>query len=112
MIELNSNIITIETTFTKGLPFLTIVGLATNSIQESKERVKSSLSCIDFKLPSLKVTINLSPSDISKDGTHFDLAIALLIYMYSEDHDINMSDFYTFNPSVYPIRIVFICFTK
>jgi magnesium chelatase family protein len=90
--------VNVEINYLKGLPTFQIVGLPNSSIQESKERVKSSLSCIDFKFPSLKVTINLSPSDISKDGTHFDLSIALLIFMYNEnsDYDISMEDFYIF----------------
>ena len=74
-----AKVIEVEATFTKGLPGFTVVGLASSDIQESKERVKSALLTNDFVFPPLKITINLSPSDIRKSGTHFDLPIALLI---------------------------------
>jgi len=84
----------VEATFTKGLPSFSIVGLASSSIQESKDRVKSALLTNDFKFPPKKITINLSPSDINKNGTHFDLSIALLIALY--DTKTNFDDFYIF----------------
>ena len=76
----NAQIIIVEATFTKALPSFAVVGLAGSDIQESKERVKSALLTNSFVFPPLKITINLSPSDIpNKRGTHFDLSIALLI---------------------------------
>jgi magnesium chelatase family protein len=75
----------VETTFTKGLPAFSIVGLASSAIQEAKERVKSALLMNDFKFPPLRITVNLSPSDINKNGTHFDLPIALSIALQDED---------------------------
>jgi magnesium chelatase family protein len=84
----------VEATFTKGLPSFSIVGLANNSIQESKDRVKSALLVNQFKFPPLKITINLSPSDISKSGSHFDLSIALQIALH--DKNIDFEDFYIF----------------
>ncbi|MDD5406284.1 MAG: YifB family Mg chelatase-like AAA ATPase [Sulfurovaceae bacterium] len=75
----NAKIIEVEATFTKGLPGFAVVGLASNDIQEAKERVKSALLTNNFTFPPLKITINLSPSDIKKSGTHFDLSLALLI---------------------------------
>jgi magnesium chelatase family protein len=76
---LNAKLIEVEATFTKGLPGFAVVGLASSDIQEAKERVKSALLINGFKFPPLKITINLSPSDIKKNGTHFDLSMALLI---------------------------------
>jgi len=75
----NAKVIDIEATFTKGLPGFAVVGLASSDIQEAKERTKSALLTNDFVFPPLKITVNLSPSDIKKSGTHMDLAIALLI---------------------------------
>jgi len=75
----------VEVSFVRSLPSFSIVGLAQTSIQESKERIKSALSSIDFKFPPQKLVVNLSPSDIKKQGTHFDLPIALLIALYKED---------------------------
>ena len=55
------------------------MGLASTSIKESTERVKAALLALDFAFPAQKITINLSPSDLPKSGSHFDLSIALLI---------------------------------
>lgn len=76
--------IEVEATFTKGLPGFTVVGLASSDIQEAKERVKSALLTNNFTFPPLKITINLSPSDIKKSGTHFDLSLALLVALNQE----------------------------
>jgi magnesium chelatase family protein len=78
---IDAKIIEVEATFTKALPSFSVVGLAGSDIQESKERVRASLLTNGFRFPPLKITINLSPSDIKKSGTHFDLPIALLIAM-------------------------------
>ncbi|AKF25873.1 Fis family transcriptional regulator [Sulfurovum lithotrophicum] len=75
----NAKVIEVEATFTKGLPGFSVVGLASSDIQEAKERVKSALLTNEFVFPPLKITINLSPSDIKKNGTHFDLSLALLV---------------------------------
>ncbi|MDQ1339088.1 MAG: magnesium chelatase family protein [Campylobacterota bacterium] len=74
-----------EVSFTKGLPSFSIVGLASESIKESKERVKSALLNTGFVFPPLRITINLSPSDLKKEGSHFDLPIALLISLQKEN---------------------------
>ena len=75
----NAKVIEVEATFTKGLPGFSIVGLVSSDIQEAKERVKSALLVNDFIFPPLRITINLSPSDIKKSGTHLDLSLALLV---------------------------------
>jgi len=74
-----AKVIEVEATFTKGLPGFAVVGLASSDIQEAKERVKSALLVNDFIFPPLKITVNLSPSDIKKSGTHLDLCLALLV---------------------------------
>lgn len=81
----NAKVIEIEATFTKGLPNFSIVGLISSDIQEAKERTKSALLINDFIFPPLKITVNMSPSDLRKTGTHADLAIALLIALYKEN---------------------------
>jgi magnesium chelatase family protein len=63
---IDANIVEVEGTLTKGLPSFTIVGLGNSAIQESKERVKAALLNNDFEFPPLKITINLSPSDLQK----------------------------------------------
>lgn len=92
---INSVCVNVEASFTKGLPSFTIVGMISTSIQESKDRVKSALLVNGFKFPPLKIIINLSPSEINKKGSHFDLAIALLISLY-EEKNIDFKDFYIF----------------
>jgi len=79
---LHAKAIEVEATFTKGLPNFSVVGLPSSDIQEAKERVKSALLVNQFIFPPLKITINLSPSDIKKQGTHFDLSMALLIALH------------------------------
>jgi magnesium chelatase family protein len=86
--------VNIESTFTKGLPSFSIVGLASTEIQESKERIKSSLLTNDFKFPPKRITINLSPSEVLKKGSHLDCAIALLISL--NEKNIHFKDFHVF----------------
>jgi magnesium chelatase family protein len=76
---LDVKVVEVESSFIRALPAFSIVGLASNSIQEAKERVKAALLANGFKFPPKKITINLSPSDLKKSGSHFDLAIALSI---------------------------------
>ena len=91
---INAKTVTVETSFTKGLPSFSIVGLGNASIQESKERIKSALAANDYTFPPMRITINLSPSDLKKEGTHFDLCGALLIALQKEE--VNLNDFYIF----------------
>lgn len=76
--------VTIEVDVSRGLPAVTIVGLPDDSIRESKERVRSAIKNSGFKFPADRITINLSPADIKKEGPSFDLAIALGILAASE----------------------------
>jgi len=67
----------IEIDVARGLPAVTLVGLADTAIRESRERVKSALKNSGFEWPQERITISLAPSDIKKEGACFDLAIAL-----------------------------------
>lgn len=69
--------VTVEVDAAKGLPQWTIVGLAAGAVREAKERVAAALSNAGFSLPPRRYTINLAPADQRKDGTAFDLPIAL-----------------------------------
>ena len=69
--------IDVEASLIKGLPAFTIVGLADVGIAESRERTKAALSKSNISLPPYKLIINLSPADIRKSGSFFDLSIAL-----------------------------------
>ena len=78
---LNSDLIEIEVDINQGLPAFSIVGLADQGIQESKERLKSALKSSRNKLPMTRITVNLAPADIRKSGPSFDLPIAIWILL-------------------------------
>lgn len=61
----------------RGLPSFSVVGLAEGALKESKERVRSSLKNLDYNIFARPITINLAPADFKKEGSHFDLPIAL-----------------------------------
>ncbi len=69
--------IEIEIDLSDGLPGFDIVGLPDNAVKESKERVKSAIKNSGFKFPARKITINLAPADVKKEGSLYDLPIAL-----------------------------------
>lgn len=75
------HLIDIECDSKKGLPGIAIVGLGNKSIDEAKERLRSALTNSHFEFPASKLTINLAPADLPKDGSHFDvpMAVAILI---------------------------------
>jgi len=62
-----------------GLPAFTIVGLADKAVAESRERVRAALGAVGLALPPKRITINLAPADLPKEGSHFDLPIALAL---------------------------------
>ncbi len=66
-----------------GLPGLTIVGLPNSGVREAKDRVRAAIQTSGFKLPPRRITVNLAPADLPKDGARFDLAIALGILQAS-----------------------------
>jgi magnesium chelatase family protein len=67
----------VEVDAAQGLPQWTIVGLAASAVKESRERVGAALVNSGFKVPPRRITINLAPADVKKDGTAFDLPIAI-----------------------------------
>jgi magnesium chelatase family protein len=69
--------IRVEVDVAFGLPSLTIVGLAGSQVQEARERVRSALRNSGFEVPARRITVNLSPADLPKDGTAYDVAIAV-----------------------------------
>ncbi len=62
-----------------GLPAFSIVGLPDKAVSEARDRVRSALSAMSIALPSKRITINLSPADLPKEGSHFDLPIAMAL---------------------------------
>ncbi len=67
----------VQVQIASGLPAFTIVGLPDKAVAESKERVRSALHALGLSLPPKRLTVNLAPADLAKEGSHFDLPIAL-----------------------------------
>lgn len=76
-------VVEVEGDMNRGLPAFNIVGMANKTINESKERVRSAIVNSGFSFPDKKVTINLAPADLEKDGSYLDLPIALSVLMLS-----------------------------
>ncbi|HEC28711.1 MAG TPA: ATP-dependent protease [Gammaproteobacteria bacterium] len=72
-----STLISVEVLITNGLPGLSIVGLPETTVRESKDRVRGALINSRFKFPTRRITINLAPADLPKEGGRFDLPIAM-----------------------------------
>ncbi len=60
-----------------GLPVFTVVGLPDKAVGESRERVRAAILSMGLALPSKRIVVNLAPADLAKEGSHFDLPIAL-----------------------------------
>ena len=73
----------VECDLKKGLPAINIVGLGNKSIDEVKERLRSALANSHLDVPAGKITINLAPADLPKDGSHFDIPMAIAILIIS-----------------------------
>ena len=71
--------VAVETHLSNGLPAFNLVGLPETSVRESKERVRSAILNAGFEFPSRRITVNLAPADLPKEGTRYDTAIALSI---------------------------------
>lgn len=71
--------IDVQVQMSAGLPAFTIVGLADKAVGESRERVRAALTSIGLALPPKRITVNLAPADLVKEGSHFDLPIALAL---------------------------------
>ena len=76
---INANIVSIEVDVSNGLPAYEVVGLADTAIKESKERVRSGIKNSGYEFPMRRITINLAPASIKKEGTHYDLPMALAL---------------------------------
>ncbi len=87
----------VEVHLGNGLPAFHIVGLPETSVKESKDRVRSALVNSNFLFPDKRITVNLAPADLPKEGGRFDLAIAIGILIASKQltyHEVDKSEFY------------------
>ncbi|WP_375174869.1 YifB family Mg chelatase-like AAA ATPase [Pseudooceanicola sp.] len=69
----------VQCAVTLGLPAFSIVGLPDKAVSEARDRVRTALTALHIALPSKRITVNLSPADLPKEGSHFDLPIALAL---------------------------------
>ncbi len=81
---IDAPLISVETHLSNGLPGFTIVGLPETAVKEARDRVRSALLNSHFEFPQRRITVNLAPADLPKEGGRYDLAIALGILAASE----------------------------
>ncbi len=95
-VGVSAPLVTVEVHVANGLPGLSIVGLAEAAVKESKDRVRSAIVNSHFSFPAKRITINLAPADLPKEGARFDLAIAIGVLLASgqiEASDIKKYEF-------------------
>jgi magnesium chelatase family protein len=74
-----ARLVEVQCAVTPGLPAFSIVGLPDKAVSEARERVRAALTAMSIALPSKRITVNLSPADLPKEGSHFDLPIAVAL---------------------------------
>ena len=84
ILGIHAPLITIEVHISEGLPGFTIVGLPETSVKEAKDRVRSALMNSNFIMPAKRITVNLGPADLPKEGSRYDLPIAIAILIASQ----------------------------
>ncbi|HUU41997.1 MAG TPA: magnesium chelatase domain-containing protein, partial [Desulfatiglandales bacterium] len=77
VIGIDAYIVQVEVDISRGLPSFSTVGLAEGAVRESKERVKAALKNSGYHFPADRITVNLAPADIKKEGSGFDLPIGI-----------------------------------
>ncbi|MDK3072174.1 YifB family Mg chelatase-like AAA ATPase [Sedimentitalea sp. JM2-8] len=75
----DARLVEVQCAVTPGLPAFSVVGLPDKAVSEARDRVRTALNSMAIALPSRRITINLSPADLPKEGSHFDLPIALAL---------------------------------
>jgi magnesium chelatase family protein len=83
-IGVSAPLITVEVHISNGLPGLTLVGLPETTVKEARDRVRSAIINSGYEFPAKKITINLAPADLPKEGGRYDLPIAIALLAASE----------------------------
>ena len=83
VVGLEGALVDVEVDISPGLPSFTIVGLPDKAVQEARERVRSAIRNSDYKFPNRRITVNLAPADLKKEGPAYDLPIAIGILISS-----------------------------
>ena len=74
-----ARLVEVQCALSPGMPAFHLVGLPDKAVSEAKERVRAAMNALSIALPSTRITVNLSPADLPKEGSHFDLPIALAL---------------------------------
>ncbi len=74
-----ARMVEVQCAISAGMPSFSVVGLPDKAVSEAKERVRSAMAALSIALPSKRITVNLSPADLPKEGSHFDLPIAIAL---------------------------------
>jgi len=69
----DARLVEVQCAVSPGMPAFSIVGLPDKAVSEARDRIRASLGALAIALPSKKITVNLSPADLPKEGSHFDL---------------------------------------
>lgn len=93
---LSAQLVRVEVDISNGLPAFEIVGLPTTAVKEAKDRVRSALKNSGFNFPLQRITVNLAPADLRKEGTGLDLPIAVGILAALREIDTTLLDSYVF----------------
>lgn len=86
---LDAESVDVEVDLSRGLPCWNLVGLPEGSVREARDRVRSAVVNSGFEFPLRRITVNLAPADLRKDGSHFDLTIAIGLLLASGQLQIN-----------------------
>ena len=76
---IEARLVEVQCALSPGVPHFSIVGLPDKAVSEARERVRAALNALSIALPARRITVNLSPADLPKEGSHFDLPIALAL---------------------------------
>ncbi|MBE9514998.1 MAG: YifB family Mg chelatase-like AAA ATPase [Chloroflexi bacterium] len=92
VVGLEGAVVEVEVDISPGLPSFTIVGLPDKAVQEARERVRSAIRNSYYKFPNRRITVNLAPADLKKEGPAYDLSIAIGILISSEQLNADLSE--------------------
>lgn len=94
---IDANLVTVEVHISNGLPAFSIVGLPEAAVRESKDRVRAAIINSNFEFPARKITVNLAPADLPKDGGRYDLPIAIGVLAATGQIDTSLLAEYEFH---------------
>lgn len=92
VVGLDAQEVEVEVDISNGLPSMTIVGLPDTAVQEARERVRAAIRNSGFTFPMKRITVNLAPADLKKEGPAYDLPIAMGILLASKQFSLNSSE--------------------